>query len=142
MSQDLTAQASVSIDAPISEVWNALTDPSKIKQYMYGAEVQSDWKEGSPIEWNGEFQGKKFKDKGKLLKIEPNKELAYTHMSSMSGEADVPENYHTVTYKLEPEAKGTRLTLSQDGNKSEKEKASSEEMWSSMLEQMKKVVLL
>jgi hypothetical protein len=31
----------------------------------------------------------------------------------MSGQADAPENYHVVTFKLAPEGKGTKVTLSQ-----------------------------
>ena len=52
------ARAVTTIHASISNVWNALVDPALIKQYMFGASVSSDWKEGSPIVWKGEWQGK------------------------------------------------------------------------------------
>ena len=38
------AKAEATINAPITEVWNALTDPDIIKEYMFGATVISDWK--------------------------------------------------------------------------------------------------
>ena len=47
----LIAKASISIDASVDRVWNALTNPDIIKQYMFGAKVISDWNEGSPIVW-------------------------------------------------------------------------------------------
>jgi hypothetical protein len=31
-----------------------MTNPEIIKQYMFGTNVISDWKEGSPIVWKGE----------------------------------------------------------------------------------------
>jgi uncharacterized protein YndB with AHSA1/START domain len=41
------ARATVRINAPTERVWNALVDPNAIKQYMFGAQVHSDWQEGS-----------------------------------------------------------------------------------------------
>ncbi len=55
----LIAKASISINASIAKVWDALTNPEVIKQYMFGTEIISDWKEGSPIIWKGEWQGKR-----------------------------------------------------------------------------------
>ena len=59
----LIAKESISINAPVGKVWDALTNPEVIKQYMFGTNVISDWKEGSPIVWKGEWQGKKYEDK-------------------------------------------------------------------------------
>ena len=64
MSRDFKAKASISINAPFKEVWTALTDPMVIKQYMFGTNVVSDWKEGSPIVWKGEWQGQKTPGQG------------------------------------------------------------------------------
>ncbi|OOP62531.1 hypothetical protein BMF89_09600 [Arthrobacter sp. SRS-W-1-2016] len=41
-----------------------------------------------------------------------------THFSPLSGHVDAPENYHTLTWTLEPEDGMTRLTLAQDNNAS------------------------
>ena len=45
MKVNLTANASISLDATSSKVWEALTNPKRIKQYMFGTDVTSDWKE-------------------------------------------------------------------------------------------------
>ena len=116
MKENLTANASISLDATPSKVWEALTNPKLIKQYMFGTEVTSDWKEGNPITWKGEYKGKSYKDKGVIKKIKMNKILQHTYLSGMSGKEDKPENYVTVTYKLSKDYDKTRLTLTQDNN--------------------------
>ncbi|MCE8425412.1 MAG: SRPBCC domain-containing protein [Candidatus Methanoperedens sp.] len=54
MEKGLVARASVSVNAPVDKVWEALTNPEIIKQYMFETAVISDWKEGSQIVWKGE----------------------------------------------------------------------------------------
>jgi len=36
-------------------VWDALTNPSMTKQYMFGCETVSDWETGSELLWQGEY---------------------------------------------------------------------------------------
>jgi hypothetical protein len=57
MDKELIARASVTINAPSEKVWDALVNPEAIRQYMFGTNVVSDWREGSPITWRGEWQG-------------------------------------------------------------------------------------
>ena len=140
MKENLTTHISISLDAIPSKVWEALTDPKLIKKYMFGTEVTSAWKEGTPITWKGVYEGKSYKDKGVIKKIEANKLLQHTYLSSMTGKEDKPENYVTVTYKLRKEGDGTILSLSQDHNASEKEKESSRKNWKTVLEKLKEVV--
>lgn len=140
MSKGLVATASTTIEAPVSKVWNALVDPASIKKYMFGADTSTDWKEGSPIVWKGSWEGKDFEDKGTIVKVEPEHTLTYTHYSSMTGKPDTPENYETVTHTLSAEGGATKLTIEQDGNKSEEGKAKSTEMWTAMLGEVKKLV--
>jgi hypothetical protein len=49
MNKTLIAKATVTIDAPTSKVWEAITNPESIKQYLFGAEVIRDWRAGSPM---------------------------------------------------------------------------------------------
>ena len=47
--ENLIAKAEITINASIEKVWDALVNPEKIKQYMFGSDVISDFKEGSKI---------------------------------------------------------------------------------------------
>ena len=138
--QDLIAKANVTIDAPPNEVWSALVSPASIKQYMFGADVRTDWKEGSPITWSGEWQGKQFQDKGKILQLKPGRVMQYTHFSPLAGLADTPENYHTVTIELADVGGKTKVTLTQDNNSTEDARKDSEKNWNMMLQGLKRVV--
>jgi uncharacterized protein YndB with AHSA1/START domain len=140
MSKELISQASITINAPIATVWDALVTPAAIKQYMFGADVASDWKQGSSIVWKGEYQGKKYEDKGVILKMEPERMLQYSHFSPLSGQPDVPENYHTVTIELSNDGEKTVVSLSQDGNATEEAREHSEQNWKIMLDGLKKLL--
>lgn len=134
------AHASISINAPRARVWDALVNPEVIKQYFFGTTVVSDWKVGGPIVWKGEWQGKAYEDKGVLLRMEPERLLEYSHFSPLSGVADTPENYHTITIEVTDEGAQTLVSLSQDNNASEEEREHSEGMWGMMLASLKKVL--
>lgn len=140
MKKNLVCETSITIDADVSKVWKAITTPRLIKKYLFGTTVTSDWKEGSTITYEGEYEGKKYKDKGVIKKLEPEKIFQSTYWSSMGGKEDKPENYNLVTYKLTPKNGKTVVTLSQDNIQSEKEKKHSEENWKMTLKSLKKVV--
>src|SRR4051812_4898032 len=125
MTKDWVATASTTINAPAPTIWKALVDPAAIKQYMFGSTVASEFKKGSKITWKGEWQGKPYEDRGEILAIEPNKRLQYSHFSPMMGKPDKPENYHTVTIDVAPDGKGTRVTLTQNNNATDEERAHS-----------------
>ncbi len=116
MARGFEAITSVTIDAPTAKVWQALTDPAKVKRYMHGTNLATDWKVGSPITWSGEWKGTAYMDKGTVLDVEPERRLTYTHWSPMGGSEDKPENYHTVSCELAAEGGQTTLTLTQDNN--------------------------
>lgn len=136
----LVATAEIEIAAPPDAVWQALTDPECIKQYFLGATVETDWRAGSPITWSGEYNGRPYQDKGTVLEARPQARLVVTHFSPMSGQPDVPENYHTLTYQLAEEAGQTHLSLSQDNNASPEEVEHSRSTWESMLGALKDFV--
>jgi uncharacterized protein YndB with AHSA1/START domain len=133
------ATAQCEIDAPPGEVWRALTDRELIKQYMFGSEVTTDWKPGSPITWQGEFEGRAYEDKGEIISFEPGRLLEVTHFSPLTGQEDRPENYHRVRYDLQATDGGTRVQLTQDNNSSAEEAEHSGANWQMMLDGLKKV---
>ncbi|HZX94491.1 MAG TPA: SRPBCC family protein [Myxococcales bacterium] len=140
MANDLVAHASVEIAAPAARVWDALVNPQLIKQYMFGTTVTSDWKEGSPIRWKGEWKGKAYEDRGTIQKIEPRRLLRYSHYSPLSGLPDTPENHHTVTIELSEAGPKTHVSLSQDKNASDDARQQSEQNWKAMLLGLKKLL--
>lgn len=134
------ATAETDIDATRSEVWRALTDPDEIQKYMFGSKVETDWKPGSRITWKGEYEGQKYEDRGEILEVEPERRLKLTHFSPLGGEEDAPENYHTLIYELEERDGKTRVSLSQDNNKSEEAAEHSRANWAKMLAGLREVV--
>jgi len=140
MNNKYMAKATTVIHAPASKVWQALVNPEIIKQYLFNTDVISDWREGSSIIYRGEWEGRPFEDKGKILKIEQEKMLKSTHWSPLSGVPDTPENYHTVTYALSGNGDSTEVTITQDNNASEEEKDHSEKNWRTVLAGMKKLL--
>ncbi len=138
MEKNLVARAAITINASPAKVWEALTTPATIKQYLFGADVITDWKVGSAILYRGQWEGRPYQDKGRILRAERGKLLVSTHWSPLSGTADSPENYHTVSYELsKAEGRSTRLTITQDNNGSEDEKAHSQQNWQMVLAAMK-----
>ncbi|MEJ0104414.1 MAG: SRPBCC family protein [Bacteroidota bacterium] len=140
MSKKLTAKASISIKADADEVWDALTNPDKIKQYFFGTNAISDWKKGSSLKFTGEWEGKKYEDKGTILDSEPGKLFRYTYWSSMGKLEDKPENYATVTYELVPAGNETTLNITQDNVETEESRKHSETNWQWILGELKKFV--
>lgn len=139
MVKKLTASASVAIDAEPAVVWARLTDPELISQAFFGATVDTDWRPGSTITFSGEWQGRPFQDTGEIVTVEPARVLRFTHFSPLTGQPDVPENYHTVTFELTPWEGGTDLTVHQTNAASEEEREHSAANWSSVLNTVKQV---
>ena len=137
---NLIATAETDIQAHVSKVWDALVNPALIRQYMFGTTVTSDWVQGGAISWKGEWKGKPYEDKGKILRVLPEERLQYSHYSPMSGEEDIPGNYHTVTIDLSKKDGQTHVRLTQDGNKTEEARAHSEANWNMMLESLKQLL--
>ena len=136
----LYIEKSIEINAPISKVWDALINPAIIKQYLFGTEAVSDWKEGSSLEFKGVWEGKEYLDKGIILKLEPNKNFRYSYLSSFSGLEDIDENYAVVDFQLSPVDGKTRLTLTQDNIETEEARKHSDENWGYVLNTMKNIL--
>lgn len=131
--------ASITINAPAAKVWDAIVTNEKRKEWFFGADTDTDWKVGSPIVHSGEFDGKPYTDKGTIKAIEPKKKLVHTHWSSMSGRPDKEENYETISYALTEKNGATEVKVTEDNIATEKQKATSDQMWTKALGDLKKV---
>ena len=140
MHTDLIAESSTTIAASQMKVWSALVSPEAIKEYMFGTTVVSDWIEGSPISWRGEWEGKPYEDKGVILQATPGLRLQYSHVSSLAGLPETPEHYHTVTIELVPKDIRTSVWLSQDNNPTDAAREHAERNWAAMLAGLKSYV--
>jgi uncharacterized protein YndB with AHSA1/START domain len=134
---DLNTSLSTTIQAPVQEVWRALTTPEMIKRWFFGVDTETDWTPGSPIVHRGEWQGKPYVDKGKIVRFEPPELLVHTHWSDLSGTPDDPEHYQEVSWALTERDGATELTISERNLPSEETKAVSEQTWKTVLESLK-----
>ncbi len=138
--KDLVAKAQITINASTHDVWDALINPVKVKQYMFGADVESDFKPDSKISFTGEWEGKPFEERGYVLNVEKGKLLRYNTFNPASDKLDIAENYHTITIELKEAGNKTEVTLSQDNNESEEMRVHSQKNWEMVLEKLKNVV--
>jgi uncharacterized protein YndB with AHSA1/START domain len=133
------AQATVVVDADPEQCWRTLTDPELVEKYFFGTHVSCDWQVGSAITYSGEWDGTPYEDKGTVIEIEKPLRLVTSFFSPMSGKPDVPENYQTVTYRVQPVDGGCRVSVSQDNNESAEAAEHSSANWLSILEGLRKV---
>lgn len=121
MNHDLVVAQSIDVHANLEKVWKALTTPDIIKEYLYGTETVTDWKVGSEVVFQGEYNGQKYRDRGFILENELHKKISYSYWSGFSGTEDQPENYSSVTYLLEKISdQKTKFTWIQKGFANEK----------------------
>jgi uncharacterized protein YndB with AHSA1/START domain len=137
MKEDLRTEESITIDAPIGKVWEALTTPDLIRRWFFGVQTETDWQPGSSIVHRGEYQGRPYEDTGTILEVEPPNRLVHTHWSPVSGLPNVPENHERIAWELTESAGGTALTIKESNLPSEEAKATSEKSWRMVLENLK-----
>lgn len=131
----------ISIDAPAARVWEALTTPAIVSQFMFGAEVESTWRAGSPIVYRGAWEGLPFEDRGMIGEAIPGRRLSSATLNSLSGLEDRPENYTVITYDLLPEGDArTTLRVTQDNNPSREAADLAGDNWVLTLAEIKQLV--
>lgn len=139
--KDLVLTKTIELDASPAKVWDALVNPEVVKQYFFGTTIASSWKEGEPVTFTGVFNGKEYKDKGVIVRIEPEKVLSYTYFSSFFNMEDKEENYSLVTYVISRRpADKVALRVTQSGFANEAAMEHSGPSWDAVLTQLKKVV--
>jgi uncharacterized protein YndB with AHSA1/START domain len=140
MREDFIAKVDIFLEAPRAKVWEALTDPDQVARYLHGTHVESDWKVGGPISWKGEWNGRRYEDRGRILEVEPPHRLATTYWSSLSGQPDVPEHHKVLRHVLYEERGGTRLVLTTENNATAQEARHAEENWRGVLGTLKAIL--
>ncbi|MCE7072181.1 SRPBCC domain-containing protein [Dyadobacter sp. CY327] len=115
MDQPLFVTNSITINAPAPTVWDALVNPEKTKQYMFGCAAISTWQPGDELLWKGVADGQEVVYvKGNVISIDPGKRLEYTTFDPNDASMeDVAENHLHVIYELREENGQTVLTASQ-----------------------------
>jgi uncharacterized protein YndB with AHSA1/START domain len=145
--KNLSTESSVLIHASAQSIWDVLTDPDKIKRYLFGSEVSTDWKVGSPVTFSrdrvhsGAAPGNQpIVDKGQILAIKKNELLQYTYFSSQEGYEEKPENHTVITWTLRKENdQYYKLTYLREKIPIEFEQKNQERFLPGMLEQIKKL---
>src|SRR6266540_5565624 len=105
----------MTLDAPRAKVWDALVRPDLIKRYMYVTDVVADWREGGPITWKSEMNGRPFEVRGTVLRFEPERAIEYEHSHPIfrpSAAGRSPRN--RVTIELSDYGSGTRVMVAEE----------------------------
>ncbi len=101
INNELELRATVIIEKSSKIVWEGLTNPSIIKNYLYGTNTITTWEPGSPIVFEGEWEGNTYKDEGVVVAFKPFESLQYSYWSGFSGLPNLPENRSLISYELE-----------------------------------------
>ena len=120
--------------------------PAVTEKYMFGCRTVSDWQVGSPLTWEGVFDGKKLVAvKGGIVVLERPRRLHYTVFDPNANYVDEPRNYLHITYALTPVGNATRLEVTQgdfstveDGEKRYRD-SNQGEGWLGLLKQIKAI---
>jgi len=106
----------IDINATASHVWSYLSKPQLMKIWMLDTEMDmdifTDWQVGSPITMTGHLHHMPFENRGIILTYNQEKELSYSHLSSLSNLPDHPYNYCITGFSLSPMENRTQVHLS------------------------------
>ena len=127
------------------KLWDLLTNPAQTQQYMFGCEVLSDLKIGSPVIWKGKTEdgAEIIHVKGKITHITDGEKVAFTMFDPNMGIKDIPENYVHLTYEVSGTQTDSALRLIQDftGTENAEQRFSeSDAGWNMVIDIMKKMV--
>lgn len=141
MNHALIVSESILIHATPEKVWETLTTPAIIKEYLFGTETSTDWKVGSKITFQGVYgpDNQHYCDKGVVIENAPTRTLRYSYWSGFCGLEDSPENYAMVTYGLEQNEGETKFTWTQQGYPDEARRQHSQKGINALLAQIKAI---
>jgi uncharacterized protein YndB with AHSA1/START domain len=102
-----TTTCTVHVARPPEVVWSQMVHPGA--RWMLGMNVETDYRPGSPVTFEGHYMGREFADWGKVVAVERPRLLRFTHFSPTMDLPDEPENYHDISITLEPDDAGTTV---------------------------------
>lgn len=107
----LKSEKKLILNASTDTIWKVLTESEYTKQYMFNCSVESSWQIGDTVIWEGEFEGYKAYQKGKVIENDGKNLLKYSTFDPNFGLEDKPENYIHVTYILENKGEYCELLI-------------------------------
>ncbi|SHI74178.1 Uncharacterized conserved protein YndB, AHSA1/START domain [Tangfeifania diversioriginum] len=146
MKQSLIVREELTFKANAEKVWDLLINPEMTKQYMFGCEVLSDWKVGTPIVWQGKNEANRdvVYVKGEIMEVVPQRKVTFTMFDPNLGLDDIPENYVDLTYDILPQKTGCKLIITQGdfqgAENAEKRFEESLRGWKMVIPKMKEVL--
>lgn len=126
------------IKADTKRVWSILTTPTEIVKWL-GVETKSKWTPLSDIIFSFTWDGKEYRDKGKIIRFETEKIFSYSYWSGFSGLPDSPENYSKIDFLLESKESGTTLKLTHSDFATEIMYKHSDKNWEQTLNEIKRL---
>jgi len=114
MENKLIAKSYVTINAPVTKVWETITNSVTLQKIMLGMQPISDWKEGSELRWIGRHDEKKDDNaRGIILAIIKNKKLKFTFYYPGYGYPDEAKYYNSVIFNLTAKGDTTLVEVEQ-----------------------------
>lgn len=111
--EELRIEFSIEINAPPAKVWDKLASIEGMNQW-FARDLVFEHKVGGRFEMKGEMPGDgPFRFTGQVVTVEPERELAFTWRDSLNENAWPADTL--VSFKLEPSAGGTKVTLTHTG---------------------------
>lgn len=140
MNHNLTLSLTKTIPSSLERIWEILTTPKYIKEYLYNTDAISDWKEGSSLIFKGVWEGTPYEEKGKILTFQPPHTFRYSYFSDFFGLPDQQENYSIIENKLTYADGLVTIHLTQTGFTSVERRDHSIESWKQCLDIIEKMV--
>lgn len=109
--EELNIQFEIEIKASPAKVWSKLATLEGLKEW-FGRDLIFEHRVGGRFQLQGEQPGEgPYRFVGQVVKIDVEKELAFTWKS----ESESWPTHTLVSFRLEPTASGTRVTLTHSG---------------------------
>ncbi|HYH74618.1 MAG TPA: SRPBCC family protein [Candidatus Saccharimonadales bacterium] len=130
----------IHINAPADKVWDALTDPQLLSQYLSDTSIDSDWQKGSAPHITHQWEGEVQEDKAVVLEAEPNKLLKLSYLPALADLPDTPDNYQQITATLAETDGHTLLRIEVLNIRDDFYGQRAPELWGEILGNIKKTI--